>query len=632
MEEEIKQNWRFMGNNFTTENGLDTADMETFKRDPISSLARETCQNSIDAKKEGEKKVVVEFNTFALNRNLIPGYRRLKAEVENCKEYKKNSRKDYEQLSNMLDELNQEEIEGIRISDFHTTGLVGDKFYLLTKGSGITDKVGAAGGSKGIGKYASFVASTFNTVFYSTYTIEDEKKSLGISKLCSAPMYGTEEKTIGIGFYGIDKKNNPIEQEMNLDPSFQRTTPGTDLYILGFRKETNWKQQIITKLLDSFLVAIYLEELEVKIDDITINKNNLEEIIKNDTLITNNRQNSIYSQFILIQESEGVFTKEVDIMGYGNIKIFVKSFNKETANLATNECVMIRYPYMKIKERKGISTLPCSAMCIIGNNTLNMTLRDIENPQHTDWEPKRKDDESMIRALRNIIGQIYDEILRFTREVVTTTENNQLDLEGAGEFLPESNIGDSIDSSAEEQQQVVGDRPIILKKVENKKRSKNPSIEINDSLGLAPDIGTPTDDGEEVVKPEGNNHGNSGEPHDTNNDGGYSEEGDHDILRHVELMEIRKTFFVTNKNEGKYVIMLNLNYDESDCELELNYFDDAENKYIAKIEQCMVDGISVDVNEGKAIHFRVHPGKTKIEITTDLREYYKCEVRVYANR
>ena len=43
------QKWRFPDNNYTSENGLDTSDMEMFKMDPVSSLAREICQNSIDA-------------------------------------------------------------------------------------------------------------------------------------------------------------------------------------------------------------------------------------------------------------------------------------------------------------------------------------------------------------------------------------------------------------------------------------------------------------------------------------------------------------------------------------------------------------------------------------------------------
>ena len=56
---DVNEKWRFAGNNYTYENGLDTADMETFKKDPIASLARESCQNSIDAKnkRDGHEKL-----------------------------------------------------------------------------------------------------------------------------------------------------------------------------------------------------------------------------------------------------------------------------------------------------------------------------------------------------------------------------------------------------------------------------------------------------------------------------------------------------------------------------------------------------------------------------------------------
>ena len=81
---ENKENWRFIGNSYGIENGLDIANKETFKKDPIASLAREVCQNSIDAKESTKNKVIVEFKTFELNREEIPGYDRLKAEIENC--------------------------------------------------------------------------------------------------------------------------------------------------------------------------------------------------------------------------------------------------------------------------------------------------------------------------------------------------------------------------------------------------------------------------------------------------------------------------------------------------------------------------------------------------------------------
>ena len=106
----MEESWRFVGNNYAYENGLDTADMETFKKDPIASLARESCQNSIDAKKKGEKKVKIEFKTFDIEKEKIPGYDRLKAEIENCKQYKKmqENNKEYEQLNDMSKAINKE--------------------------------------------------------------------------------------------------------------------------------------------------------------------------------------------------------------------------------------------------------------------------------------------------------------------------------------------------------------------------------------------------------------------------------------------------------------------------------------------------------------------------------------------
>lgn len=118
---DIKEGWRFVGNNYTNKNGLDTADMETFKKDPIASLARESCQNSIDAKEDGKNKVILEFETFELNREDIPGYDRLRAEIENCREYKKNNKKEYDQLNNMCKAINKDVITCLRISDFNTT-------------------------------------------------------------------------------------------------------------------------------------------------------------------------------------------------------------------------------------------------------------------------------------------------------------------------------------------------------------------------------------------------------------------------------------------------------------------------------------------------------------------------------
>lgn len=631
---ELKENWRFAGNNYTAENGLDTADMETFKKDPIASLAREACQNSIDAKKKGEKKVRVEFKTFEIQRNSIPGYDKLRGEIENCKNYKEKqgNKKDYEQLSQMLKAISKDTISCLRISDFNTTGLFGDKFYLLTKGSGITDKTGNTGGSKGIGKFASFVASSFNTVFYSTYTQDGEKKYLGISKLCSAPMIDTDEKTIGTGYYGISGKNESISEELSLEDGYIRDTSGTDIYILGFKGEDTWKQQILSMILDSFIVAVYKEELEIVVDDIKVDKNNLHEIVYNDNLITKNLRKSIISQYILISEAEGVYSKEFDILSYGKVRVLVKGFGREDADLATNNCIMIRYPYMKIKSFPGISNITCSAMCIIEENNLNGVLKDVENPQHTDWEPKRKDDEALRTEIKNIISQLRNQIVEFVIEVLSSSEIEKLDIEGAGDFLPEGDSADSDSIGGEQEDVVVKDTPIIIKKIQNKKYAKNPVIETNTLEGTIPDIGDHEPDGDDSPNPEVNNNENHGEPHDTDEDTGSNDDGDKDILRRVPLTDMRKVFFVSNKENGEYVVIIDSIYEENDCELEVKYFDDAGNQYDADIIECLVNEKETEIEDGKAVRFKIEHGKTKAIVKTNLRDYYRCEVKLYANR
>ena len=83
----MSEKWRFPGNNNTTDQGLDTADMETFKKDAISSLARELCQNSIDAKrKNANGPVKMVFKSFEISKYDIPQRDSIVAQIEACQQ------------------------------------------------------------------------------------------------------------------------------------------------------------------------------------------------------------------------------------------------------------------------------------------------------------------------------------------------------------------------------------------------------------------------------------------------------------------------------------------------------------------------------------------------------------------
>lgn len=626
--------WRFPGNNYLQEQGIDTPDMETFAQDPIASLARESCQNSIDARIEGET-ARIEFKTFDIMRDEIPGVDRIEKEINSCLDYRKNNSKLYNTLTNMKNNLNNSIIHCIRVSDFNTVGLKGinnledSPFYLLTRGTGISDKNGSKGGSKGIGKFASFVASSFNTVFYSTLNMDGEKGYIGICKLCSTTMEGTDEKTQGTGYFGLDNKHMPILEDFNLDKSYKRETTGTDIYILGFRKNNNWKKELITKILDSFMCAIYYEDLEIVVDDLTVNKNNLGELIENDDYILKRSYNNIKSQYILLTDPN-VFKNTLEIEDYGKVDILLKGFSKDESDLATNECVMIRYPYMKIKTLPRISNVPCSAMCIIGDNTLNSLLRDIENPQHTNWEINRIDDDDLKSELRHILKTLNDSIINYVYDKLSTSRIKETDVEGASEYLPgidDSNIGTG-------EADVIIEKPKIVKKVKNKVKDKIGIKPDDEGNSLLPGLGDHKEDGEGSPIPSGSNNSSGGDTHDSNNETGYTNEDfDKEIMTLAQLSGMQYRLFVPDKKSGKLIISFESLYTENNCELELKYLDDSNTRYNINISGCRVNGIPLDIVDGKLKNIKIEEGKKyRIELDTDLRELYTFEVKMYANR
>ena len=76
----------------------------------------------------------------------------------------------------------------------------------LIKYSGASNKSEGAGGSFGIGKYATFSCSDLSTVFYSTNNIDKEQAYQGVSRIVSYYDEKSGQDTQGIAYYGNDKK------------------------------------------------------------------------------------------------------------------------------------------------------------------------------------------------------------------------------------------------------------------------------------------------------------------------------------------------------------------------------------------------------------------------------------------
>lgn len=633
--------WRFPNNNYGPENGLDTGDVETFKKDPDAALAREICQNTIDAKLD-ERPIRVEFQLFEIDRSKIPGINDLTNQINMCYEYKKGSEKEEKSLKLMNECINKEKIKCLRISDFNTTGLLGvaknergKPFYNLTKGAGVSDKLGTSGGSKGIGKFASFVASTTNTVFYSTYTKDFEEGYIGISKLRSVPV-NKEDKdllTMGIGYFGASCKNEPILEQLVLDPSFKRDKLdfGTDVYLVGFNNSHGWENDIVSKVLDSFMVAIVHGTLEVMVDNIEINKNTVLDILNEDRYFANRNQREvkdIKAQFELLSKNQDVFFRDLVVGDSNVITVYVKRYSSENENNANKRCIMVRYPYMKIKHMTGYSYLPYSALCIIHDNSLNHMLRSVENPQHTDWELKRLDDfPEEKRKIRKLKKEMEEKINNFIKEVLKQSDSDSTDVEGAGEFLP------SQESGANKSEKTEND--IISTTSLKRNKPTSPRTEKSRESDFGYDFDSDSGSFDEF---EGSSYGNSDNTKGSENnhegsDNGSEKERDTNSLKKNYLGGMKFKNIVVDKKEGRFDIVFYSLYDEKNCELELKMYGEGADKYPVKIMRAMINGQEYTVSDGKIINISLKKGsKYTIECTLDENMLFASEVILNAYR
>lgn len=160
--------WNFPGNLDGQVKGVADAGIENFNGTELSSLARENCQNSLDAALDDNNiDVMVEFERYFVAANQIPGFAEYRKILKKCKAFwdKSPSEKAKKFLKEAVKEAEKENAFVLRISDYNTTGLSDpytqsdDKFSFdgwnaLIKIDGGANKGDDKAGAFGIGKSA----------------------------------------------------------------------------------------------------------------------------------------------------------------------------------------------------------------------------------------------------------------------------------------------------------------------------------------------------------------------------------------------------------------------------------------------------------------------------------------------
>ena len=403
--------WDFLSRGYGETEGYSNGSLAEFKGNPFQALAREICQNSLDAADGSGKPVIIEFQNTRMQIDDFPGMESMKDVISACKEFW-NDKGDVNTktfLNQATRSLRSESgmFNVLRISDYNTTGVRGSfsdeditPWGSLVKGSSFsvkTDEKNAAG-SYGIGKAAPFVSSHFQTVFYRTLDDEGVHAALGVARLMAHESTadvpeGEDSVRRSVGYYGADSSGKPSKGFKELDKLSNRESCGTDLFIPGFTGTTSdeqWEKDILKEIAENFLYSIFSGKLEIRVQKRTLTKANLEPMLD---YIGSKDAKTFYQ---VIKSNPSVVEQTRPFHNLGSLRLrllFAPDLNKKI--------MVVRSSGMRIAR---ISSLPrmvsYTGLLELQGDDLNGFFRAMENPRHNAWEPKRHEDPSKAKQYK----------------------------------------------------------------------------------------------------------------------------------------------------------------------------------------------------------------------------------------
>ena len=425
--------WSFPSRNNGDIEGFSNPALEWFKGSPLRALAREICQNSLDAQYDEDEAVRIEFKQAFIAPKSFPGMCELQQILLKCNQFweKDGNEKTHSFIHDALADIRKDKICILRISDFNTKGLEGPysikritPWNSLVKGTAFSLKTSGktAAGSYGIGKAAPFINSRYQTVFYRTKNIDKEYAAQGVAHLMSFvdESYGdTDPVRRSVGYYGNTDGNKPINELSGLDRLYNRSEVGTDLFIPGFNYniegKNDWTHQMIGEILENFLMAIDYRNLQVVIENQIINKANLPHIISR---YQKYAKDAYYFNKILLSDKEKVVEEYNDFHGMGRLKLrllYATDMNRKI--------LVVRKSGMKISEIKGLPKgISYTGILEIQGEKINAFFREMENPTHDRWEPNRHSDPILAKQYKMEVEEWVKTIIRQKVEEMSGTE------------------------------------------------------------------------------------------------------------------------------------------------------------------------------------------------------------------
>lgn len=439
--------WLFPQNDLGQDSGLHDAGVETFKGNYYRYLARETIQNSLDARDPGKDTthpVIVKFERLEIKRDRIPDIDGFCDTLARCRDYWATDRKAREFFDKAVHLAQADAITTLRVSDYNTTGVIGDdadrtkNWYSLIRCSGSSSKYGGEGGSYGIGKNAPFATSHLRAVLYSTYTSEDNHAFQGVAKLVTHEL-ANGGKAQSVGYLG-GSQGESVRARNHIPRQFRRDEQGTDIFILGFKEERTWQSELELSVLENFWPAISFGDLEVHIGDRVIAKDNLSQLLEARSGEENFTAHHYYAAF-----SDPSVTFDKTLRHLQEVSLYIRSGETELPK----RVAMVRASGMVVWHRQSRSAIPFCGVFLCRNAEGNRLLRDMEPPRHDIWDP----DFPEKGANRRIETEFVNFIRESVKQLTVKDDMEIIPIPELSRFLPDDeNAEEAFGTSASDEQ------------------------------------------------------------------------------------------------------------------------------------------------------------------------------------
>lgn len=455
--------WRFPYSNGGVEQGYNEPGLENFRNNRYNNLAREICQNSLDAAKTYPVQVV--FSRHEIHLDEFPGFADIARSISACAAYWQGSENRKENKRNLaamarmkrrVQELQRENsVSVLKISDYHTHGARGSRLKSGGEWTGLVREIGSnikesgSGGSVGVGKYAPFLVSELRTLFYGTMD-EDGNTAFQGHAILTTFSDDAGKGRQGNGFWGYYDEaaewSQPLTDMDSLrqySSLYQRDTVGTDIFAMDFSYDPTWKEQLICGIINNFFFSIWKGLLEVTVEDVVIRKDTLKRLIQEYNALDDegNPQITIGTFFSILDNvsADTVFyvTNQTSahvpriLRHMGQFELYITFSNTETENKGLLEMRRQGMCIEKVTDFcRGTLAKPQCIFRAVGHDDgtihtplddINMLLQECEDGRHNCWRDENCKDKDLrqtaAKVLKAIKAWIRDEVKAHTAPI-----------------------------------------------------------------------------------------------------------------------------------------------------------------------------------------------------------------------